>query len=130
MMRAQAVEAEPVNRNLLMLQSIDVDLARLRREIESIVPDGNGVELRNGIGRRIEQLEGQRIKVAARLPKDLLSSYDLRKKIIKAPWVARLERQACASCQARLPTKVVFELLSQGVARPCPACSRLVVSAD
>jgi predicted nucleic acid-binding Zn-ribbon protein len=119
-----------VNRNLLLLQSIDVDIARLRRELNSIVPDGNGIELHNGTSRRIEQLEAQRIKVSLRIPKDLLSSYDLRKKVIKAPWVARLEKQACASCQARLPTRMVFELLSQGVARPCPGCSRLVVSAD
>lgn len=119
-----------MNRNLLLLQSIDLDLARLRRELDTISPDGPGIELRNGTSRRIEQFEAQRAKVSARLPSSVLSAYDFRKKVIKAPWVARLERQACASCQARLPTKVVFEILSQGVARPCPGCSRLVVSAD
>jgi predicted nucleic acid-binding Zn-ribbon protein len=119
-----------VRQQLLRLQSIDLDLARLRKELGIIRPDRATLELREGMRRRIQELETQREQVAARLPGADLSAYELRRNVLKGPWVTQLVKQACSSCQARLPTKMVFEILTQGVCRPCFGCSRLLVSAD
>lgn len=123
-------------RSLLILQDIDIELARLRHAIELAQVLGLGVASEAAASARrtqvatearIEELERERSAKAASTPPAILLAYELARKRLKTlPWVARSDGKTCPACNGALPTFFLQPVHVHTDLRSCPSCERLL----
>jgi uncharacterized protein len=65
-----------------------------------------------------------------RVPRTLLTRYELLLELGRTPVVAAIERGACAVCHVRLPTMVEYKARRSAAVHTCPHCRRMLYAPE
>lgn len=116
---------ERVEKADAQVATIDDALSKLAEKDESLVKQFQ--QAGGTLQKEIAELEARRVKLAAKLPGDLLGKYETTREAKGGVGVGTLEGETCTACRMRLPGEQLQRLASGPDIATCPQCRRMLV---